>query len=423
MANGTKPHQGGSPDMNDETNIAASAAAEAVAPFSLGKLHPLLLALHATRKGSLDVTLPDGRRISYSGTTPGTAADIQFRDWEYLSRILTRGDVGLGEGYVEGGWETRDLDALLRFAADNMDAFRILTEGNILFRLAHRVQRGLLDNSKKRSRRNVHRHYDLGNEFYSLWLDPGMTYSCALFEGDATRSLDAAQLAKYRRILTQLQPTPGSSILEFGCGWGGFLEEAAKAGHQIVGVTLSPQQAGWAENRIVRLKLTNRAEVLLRDYRDMTGLYDHVVSIGMFEHVGQEYWAEYMNNVYMRLKPGGSAMIQSIIVRDDLFESYRAGTDFLREHIFPGGMLPSRRKFVEYAQNAGLTVRDVYEFGQDYAITVSRWLERFEQNLPNIRRLGYDDAFIRKWRFYLASCIAMFRAGRVSVMQVRLEKN
>ncbi len=410
--------------MQDDTTIVTRAdlAAASAAPSRFAALHPLLLALHATAAGSLDVTLPDGRRASYIGTRSGVKADIRFKNWECLSRIAMRGDVGLGESYMEGAWDTSDLDDVMEFGMANMDALRLFSGGNLFFRLAHRAQRLMQANSHRRSRRNVHRHYDLGNDFYRLWLDEGMTYSCALFNGDAGMPLQAAQQAKYRRILDRLQPKPRSRILEIGCGWGGFMEEAARQDCDVVGITLSPQQAAWTENRLARQKLGHRAEVWMRDYREVRGAFDHIVSIGMFEHVGREFWPGYMRILHERLKPGADALIQCITVHDDVFDSYMQSTDFLREYIFPGGTLPCRREFVRLAERAGLAVEDVFEFGSDYALTLDRWRDAFESNLPAIRRLGHDDAFIRKWRFYLSCCAAAFRAGRTSVMQVHLRR-
>jgi cyclopropane-fatty-acyl-phospholipid synthase len=306
---------------------------------------------------------------------------MHVRDWKVFKRIFSHGDIGLGEDYIRGLWDTQDLKNLMRVAVEN-----------------------------------IHEHYDLGNDFYKLWLDESMTYSCALFRGDDSKSLREAQQDKYQRILGKLSPAPGETLLEIGCGWGGFMEEAARSGVPVTGVTISEEQAEFARTRLQKAGLSGLTQVRLQDYREVPERYDHIVSIGMFEHVGEEFWAEYMDTVRKHLRPGGKAMIQTIIVREDLFKSYRKSSDFIRAHIFPGGMLPSRGRFEQEAAKAGLKIKDVFH----YAITLEKWLENFDDRMEDIKALGYCDKFIRKWRFYLTSCAAMFRGGRIDVMQVEV---
>jgi cyclopropane-fatty-acyl-phospholipid synthase len=385
--------------------------------------HPFLRALGFLAAGDMTLDLPGGIRLHYAGKKGGTHAHMRFHDWKPLDRLVTCGDLGWGEDYALGLWETDDLAALMNFVAENADALEAFSNGNASFRLIQRLKRRVFSNSPARSRKNVHKHYDLGNAFYSQWLDEGMTYSCALFNQNPSLTLESAQRAKYARILDRLSPQPSDHILEIGCGWGAFMEAAAHCGARVTGLTLSEEQAIWARKRLSDKKLDAKAQIQLEDYRKVGGLYDHIVSIGMFEHVGEAFWGTYMNYLYDRLKPGGQAMVQTIIIRDDLFGFYKAGSGFIREHIFPGGMLPPRKRFEEEAVKAGFAVRDVFHFGQDYAITLAKWLERFDSRLPEIRSLGYCEAFIRKWRFYLTYCAAMFRAGRIDVMQVHLERS
>jgi cyclopropane-fatty-acyl-phospholipid synthase len=372
------------------------------------------------QSGTLEVSLPEGKTVICGGET-GPQACIHFHSYEALDRIVSHGDIGLGETYMEGLWDTDDLKSLMRIIADNYDTLKA-SAGSVLYKKLYMIKHNLRPNSRAGSRKNIHAHYDLGNDFYKLWLDDSMTYSCALFQGDPEKSLEEAQKAKYHRILGRLKTEPSSHILEIGCGWGGFMAEAARQGHRITGVTISSAQAKLARERLAQAGLNGRTELRLQDYRDIAEQYDHVVSIGMMEHVGEAYWPEYMAKIHNSLKPGGNAMIQSIITPDESFEDYRKDIGFIREHIFPGGMLPSPSRFQEEALKAGLEVMDIFKFGRDYAITLGKWLERFDNNIHAIMAMGYNDEFIRKWRFYLASCAAMFGAEKISVMQVELRK-
>lgn len=385
------------------------------------RAHPVLQAFRSLRRGTFSVTLPGGKQIFYNGSESGIRADMRVHHWDALDYIASRGDVGLGEGYMMGLWDTANLKNMLHLLVENIEAFdKTYVDGSAFYKLFYALKNKLRLNTTAGSMKNVHAHYDLGNDFYKLWLDETMTYSGALFKGDAALPLAVAQKAKYQRILDRLCPSPGDHILEIGCGWGGFMEAAAKNGCRVTGVTLSQAQAELARERLAKAALWHLTEVHLQDYRAVAEKFDYVVSIGMFEHVGEEFWQEYMQKVKSVLKPSGKAMIQSIVVRDDRFESYRRSCDFAREHIFPGGMLPSASRFRAEAERAGLQIRDTFFFGGDYAITLEKWLQKFEDNLREIKDLGYDDAFIRKWRFYLSGCAATFRSGRINLMQAEL---
>lgn len=373
--------------------------------------------------GELTVTLPNGEILRCQGREEGDSADPQINHWAVIDRLITHGDVGFGEDYMAGKWTTSNLLGLMRVAAANLAVLDRYFHTNLWLKLLYWCKHHLLFNTLKRSRQNVHEHYDLGNDFYALWLDKSMTYSCGLFGGNSDLSLFDAQKAKYNRILQRLSPSPGDHIVEIGCGWGGFMEAAAQHGCQVAGVTLSDEQAKYAKERLKNANMSAITEVRLQDYRELSGTFDGLVSIGMFEHVGESYWPTYMKDVHAFLKPGGKAVIQTITIAEERFKEYRDGSDFLREHIFPGGMLPSRQRFEAVAQGAGLRVNDVFEFGIDYAITLERWLSNFDMNLEAVRALGYSDSFIRKWQFYLASCAGMFRAGMINVMQVEMINN
>jgi|TARA_R110000851_G_scaffold333523_1_gene514378 cyclopropane-fatty-acyl-phospholipid synthase len=379
-------------------------------------------ALKSLQFGSLSLTWPNGETTRYEGTQNGVHAEMTLLEWDVIDRLITHGDVGLGEDYMAGKWSTPDLLALMHLAAVNLVVLDRAFHTSVWLKVWYWCKHQLFSNTVKRSRENVHEHYDLGNDFYQLWLDRSMSYSCALFGGNSAISLYEAQRAKYERILQRLAPERGSRILEIGCGWGGFMEIAATHGCHVTGATLSNEQADYARQRLASAGLDENSDVRLQDYRELSGPFDYLVSIGMFEHVGESYWATYMRDVHDYLMPGGRAMIQTITIAEERFERYRSGSDFLREHIFPGGMLPSRERFEVIAIDNGLVVNDVFEFGQDYAITLEKWLANMDQQIPAIQALGYSETFIRKWRFYLASCAGMFRAGGINVMQVELAR-
>lgn len=370
--------------------------------------------------GTLEVRLPDSSAVCCGHG--GTSVTLEIRNWAVFDRILERGDVGFAEAWIDGEWDTPDLTALLTLLANNRDALSHAVYGQWWRLLTARLRHLFNDNTRAGSRRNIMAHYDLGNEFYRLWLDPTMTYSSALFEGDDTRALQQAQLAKYRRIIRRLNARPGQRVLEIGCGWGGFAEVAAsEAGLQVHGVTLSPAQLEFARHRMARSGLDAQVRLDLCDYRDLTGeKYDYIVSIEMFEAVGERWWPSYFETLQRMLAPGGRALVQSITIRDELFTRYRRGTDFIQQHVFPGGMLPSPSAFARQAARAGLAVSDTLAFGPDYSRTLAEWSSRFEQQWPAIEAQGFDERFHRLWQFYLSYCQAGFNSTCTDVMQFEL---
>ncbi|MGE5946082.1 MAG: class I SAM-dependent methyltransferase [Betaproteobacteria bacterium] len=362
--------------------------------------------------GLLEVRLPDGSSRLFGEGEPGVT--LVVHDEAVFQRILARGDIGFAEAYFDGQWDSSDVTGLLRLFAANRDGLRRAVYGNWRQLLSARLRHWLNRNSRSGSKRNIMAHYDLGNAFYALWLDPTMSYSSAIYRAHDGEDLSAAQQAKYRRILRRLQAVPGQSVLEIGCGWGGFAELAAADGLKVTGLTLSPAQLEWAQRRVPQ------ADLRLQDYRDLDERFDHVVSIEMFEAVGERWWPTYFRKIREALKPGGRAVIQSITIRDDLFDDYRKSTDFIQQYIFPGGMLPSRAAFRAAAARHGLVVRNEYAFGEDYARTLAEWRHVFERNWPQIAALGFDETFRRLWRLYLCYCEAGFRAGNIDVVQFEL---
>lgn len=376
--------------------------------------------LSQLRCGSIEVRCPDGRTMDFPGARSGPHATLRLGDWSVCNDILSRGDIGLAEAYIAGRAHSDDLTQLLLLGALNEQAIEQAIHGRWWATFAYRLRHLLRRNTRAGSRKNIHAHYDLGNDFYGLWLDPTMTYSAALFEGEATRSLAAAQAAKYARILHTLGARPGDHILEVGCGWGGFAEHAARAGCRVTGITISQAQLDYAQPRIAAAGLQDRVELKLQDYRDLDGQFDHLVSIEMFEAVGEAYWPGYFAMVRDRLRPGGRAVVQTITIAEAKFERYRAGTDFIQQYIFPGGVLPSPRRFSEVAAGAGLAVGEMHCFGLDYAETLQRWHRQFNSMAGQVRAQGFDERFMRTWRFYLAYCEAGFRARATDVMHAVL---
>ncbi len=368
--------------------------------------------LDKLRGGRLEIRLPDGSCHLFGHGEPGVLLEVH--DEAMFGNILGRGDIGLAESYLDGHWDSPDITALLHLLAANRPVLKAAIYGSWRGLLAARVRHWLNRNSRAGSRRNIMAHYDLGNDFYRLWLDEGMSYSSALYREVDDGSLASAQDAKYRRILGRLRAEPGQRVLEIGCGWGGFAEMACASGLAVTGLTLSPAQLQWARARVPS------ADLRLQDYRDMQEQFDHVVSIEMFEAVGERWWPSYFQGIARALKPGGKAVIQSITIRDDLFPAYRKGTDFIQQYIFPGGMLPSRSAFREVAARQGLVVRNEYAFGRDYARTLAAWRAAFEANWPQIAAQGFDEGFHRLWRLYLCYCEAGFLAGNVDVVQFEL---
>ncbi|NCC21891.1 MAG: class I SAM-dependent methyltransferase [Alphaproteobacteria bacterium] len=363
--------------------------------------------------GTLSVTTPDGQTRVFGGRSDGDHARIDVRDWRVFPNMLQRGDVALADDYRSGLWESGDLIALTSLALRNRHAFGRITTGHNAFRTLSNVSYLMKINTLKGSRRNIHAHYDLGNDFYELWLDPTMTYSAALFEHKDT--LEEAQNRKYDRIIDRLGRSSGR-LIEIGCGWGGFAQRAlSKGDFAIKGITLSEEQFGYATSR-----LGPAADIRLEDYRHQRGTYDHIVSIEMFEAVGERYWPLYFARLKDMLAKNGRAVVQTITMNERDYPRYRRGSDFIRSHIFPGGMLPSPSGFERAARNAGLAPRDRFDFGPHYGRTLELWLDNFDRRTGQVKGLGYDDGFIRLWRFYLAACAASFRTGHIGVMQVEL---
>ena len=373
--------------------------------------------------GTLTFTSPEGTTTQFRGAHPGPVADIRFDDWGVASAAFKSADIGLAECYRDGRVHSSDLTAFLMLCTENQRALESVFYGKPLIAFLFRVKHLMRMNTRTNAKKNIHAHYDLSNDFYKLWLDDSMTYSSAVYAGARTQKMGTAQIAKYERILQKLNPQPGETILEIGCGWGAFAEYAAKTrAVQVTGITLSTAQLAYASKRIADAGLDGMVRLQWIDYRDVRGAFDYVVSIEMFEAVGERYWTTFFDVVRNRLKPGGRAMVQTITIAEDAFPRYRETSDFIREYIFPGGMLAPIPRFVADAKRAGLNVGEPFCFGIDYADTLAWWRHRFNEQVAAIKPLGFDDRFLQLWRFYFCYCEAGFRTGRTDVMQIELKK-
>jgi cyclopropane-fatty-acyl-phospholipid synthase len=372
--------------------------------------------------GSLTFVLPSGREIRVEGVEPGPVGRLEVKDYHFVTRALAAGDIGLGEGFMAGEFDTPDLSALLGAFSSNFDRLNRLVEGNLFMRMMNALGHVLNRNSREGSKRNIHAHYDLGNAFYSRWLDPTMTYSAAVYDRPG-QPLPEAQRNKYASLARSIQLGPDQSVLEIGCGWGGFAEFAAKeVGARVTGITISQAQHDFARKRLFDAGLADKADIKLIDYRDVQGQFDRVASIEMFEAVGEAYWPTYFDKVRQVLAPGGQAGLQIITIKNELFNVYRSRADFIQKYIFPGGMLPSEIRLKQETDRAGLEWREVLRFGQNYADTLAEWAKSFEAAWDEIRGMGFDERFRRLWRFYLSYCEAGFRTERTDVIQLGLAK-
>lgn len=371
--------------------------------------------------GRLRVMLPSGAIIDKVGPQDGPDAMIVVRRWRMLRRVLASGDIGFAEAYIEGDWTSPDLTAVIRLAARNNDALAPAISGSFAMRLVNRMFHLLRPNSRKGARRNIEAHYDLGNEFYRLWLDPSMLYSSAIWT-EETKTLEEAQQYRLDRIREKLDLSGGESILEIGCGWGALAKDlAVEADAEVTGITLSPSQLAWARDVALQSGKSGKIDLRIQDYRDVDSRYDRIVSIEMFEAVGEAYWPDYFDTLRRCLKPGGTALLQIISIEEDRYETYRTTPDFIQRYIFPGGFLPSDSALAAEIQCAGLRLVEVEHFGKSYARTLAEWRNRFLAAWPAIAAQGFDQRFQHLWDYYLCYCEAGFEEGSINVGLYTLE--
>ncbi len=409
----------------------ASHSGTALPPGIPAAARTALRLLERLQHGTLTLQLPDGTLRHFgshngnSNSSGGPVAAIALKNWNVFGAALKSGDIGFAESYIAGDWSTPHLADLLKLFIANRQQIESMVYGNWAGRLLFRIKHLLNRNTRANSQKNIHAHYDLGNDFYALWLDESMNYSSAWFKDQDAASLPRAQDAKVRRALVEAGVQAGGRVLEIGCGWGALAEMAAgEFGALVTGVTLSDAQLQFARQRMARLGLRERTDLRLQDYRDIgDGPYDAICSIEMVEAVGREYWPTYFQAVHRLLKPGGKACIQSIVIDDALFARYIASTDFIQQYIFPGGCLPCPSEFRREAAAAGLRVQQELAFGQDYAETLRRWRERFVAQRALILQLGFDERFLHIWEFYLSYCEAAFAMHNIDVVQYTLVRD
>ncbi|QYK41135.1 MAG: class I SAM-dependent methyltransferase [Paracoccaceae bacterium] len=373
-------------------------------------------------RGRLDFVLDDGRRFRAEGAAPGPLAELHVHNADLFARLIREGDLGFCDAYLENWWSTPDLQAFMDLVHADNDGLYDGFPGMALVRAFERMRHWLRSNSRAQARKNIAHHYDLGNDFYRLWLDDTMTYSSALFRS-GQESLERAQIEKYASMVDQMGADPGDHVLEIGCGWGGFAEYAARErGLRVTGLTISQAQHDFAVDRIARAGLSDLVQIKLQDYRDERGSYDGIASIEMFEAVGEKYWPVYFDVLRERLKPGRHATLQIITVQDKRWEVYRRGVDFIQKHIFPGGMLPSPTALRREIDRAGLRLKGSIEFGESYSHTLRRWHDTFNARWDEVAGMGFDDRFRRMWNFYLTSCAGAFQGGNCDVTQITVTR-
>ncbi len=386
------------------------------------KAQMVLRGLVHMQAGCLKLTLPDSRTVVVKGKAQGPVASVTLHNWNLLQRALTGGTIAVAESYVDGDWDSPDVGAFLELFLVNTDVGRNYSNGaRGVLRLVEKFRHWMNANTKSGSKKNISAHYDLGNAFYKQWLDPTMTYSSALYSTGAN-DLQSAQRAKYKALADAAGIKAGHHVLEIGCGWGGFAEYAAsEIGCKVTGLTISREQLAFANERMKKAGLSDRVEIKFQDYRDETGLYDRIVSIEMFEAVGEKYWPAYFSQLQRCLKPGGKAGLQIITIKPEAYQEYRANPDFIQKYVFPGGMLPTPQHLIDLGRKVGLKISGDFGFGLDYARTLAEWRERFWNVWDKVEPLGFDIRFKRLWEFYLFYCEAGFRARNIDVRQIVYE--
>ncbi len=373
-------------------------------------------------RGRVDFVLPDGRTFRAEAPEPGYVAVLEVHNPDLFARLIREGDLGFSEAYLDGWWSTPDLMAFMDLVSDDAEAIYDGFPGQGLIRTYEKLRFWWQSNSKRQAKKNISYHYDLGNDFYGLWLDDTMTYSSAKYI-TGQEDLEKAQTQKYASMVDEMGAKPGDHVLEIGCGWGGFAEYAAKErGLKVTCLTISQEQYNYAVERIEKAGLSDMVEFKLQDYRDETGTYDGIASIEMFEAVGEKYWPVYFDTVRERLKPGARGTFQIILVQDRRWDVYKRGVDFIQKYIFPGGMLPAPTILRDTIHNAGLEVSQSVEFGQSYSETLRRWYETFNEKWDDVAALGFDERFRRMWNFYLTSCAGAFRGGICDVTQITVTR-
>ena len=373
--------------------------------------------------GSIKVYYEKKKIFFHRGVLPGPSAQIRLLKKKCLDDFFLKGDLGWAESYIESNWESSNLSDFLEWGAKNFHEFSKYIRGKWFIILYLRLKHYLNRNSKTGSKKNISFHYDLGNSFYEKWLDKSMTYSSGMFKKESD-DLYNAQLNKYRNLSKITDIKNNDKVLEVGCGWGGFSCFLAKNfSADVTAITISKKQYEKVKEKVFTEKLTEKINVKLTDYREIKGLYDKIVSIEMFEAVGEKYWSKYFDVLGSNLKYNGAIGLQTITIEDKFFKKYRKFPDFIQTYIFPGGMLPSIEEMSKVLKSKGLSIEKKQMFGNDYAKTLKMWSKSFENSWENIKKEGFNDAFRRMWRYYLGYCEGGFKSGNINVGQFLIKKS
>jgi cyclopropane-fatty-acyl-phospholipid synthase len=385
----------------------------------------LLNAFRKMNLGSLDLFLPSGEQVRFGNGEGGIQAEITVRDPDFFRRVFLYGDIGFGESYTDGLWETSNITSVVKWFLLNIEHAPAISGSKSktfalnIFRFFNRLYHKRRANSLSGSRKNIAEHYDLHNDFFALFLDPTMTYSSAYFNGEGM-NLQDAQMAKYERLARQLNLQPTDHVLEIGSGWGGnAIFMARNYGCKVTSITISAEQHKLATERVAAEGLSHKITIELADYRLIAGSFDKIVSIEMLEAVGHDFLELYFKRCHELLKKGGLLALQVITCPDSRYSSFRKGVDWIQKHIFPGTLLPSVAAINNAVNKTGdMSLVDLHEIGQHYARTLSKWQETFNQQLEEVKKLGFDDEFIRKWNYYFSYCEAAFTMRNIYVMQM-----
>ena len=408
--------------MSSESQHTAPGSVDISRPTSPALLKSLMQRM--LRKIDCDEIMlqtPGGRRVVIGGKRSGERAHVTIHRWKCMLRLLTSGDLGFAEGYLAGEWSTPSIYSFLSAAgrrSNDTPSFEGLKPPQPLTNFRHALNR----NTRRGSRRNIAAHYDLGNDFYRLWLDSSMTYSSAIYSSPG-ETLEDAQRTKLDRVIDRLGLRGSEQILEIGCGWGGLADRIIeRTGCHVTGLTLSTEQLAYARRQLAQRGLAGKSDLRLQDYRDAGGTYDRVVSVEMLEAVGEAYWPVFFETLRQRLNPQGVAVLQVITIDQSRFESYRRRPEFIQRYNFPGGMLPTTEILEQLVAKAGLRLTSSEFFGDSYARTLAEWHSRFLQAWPSISALGFDLRFKRMWEYYLAYCRLGFEIGVLNVGLYRIER-
>ena len=378
--------------------------------------------LRTIKNGYLEITTYEGEVLKFGNPDHSLKANIKIKNPNFNYNLIRGGSIGFAESYMRGEFETDNLSDLIELTARNIQVIYKFS-GLLDLPIINFIKNKIIKNTKNRSKENIAKHYDLGNDFFSLWLDDTLTYSSAIFE-DTSKNLSVAQNNKYQKLIDLIKPSSGDKVLEIGCGWGGFAEYLGKKYDvKLDCITISKKQFEYAKERIYKCGLNEKVNIEIKDYRDLQGKYNSIASIEMIEAVGQNYLESYFKTIKHNLSSGGKAAIQAITIDDSLFDRYKNKQDFIQKYIFPGGFLPSEKFMKQLIKKHNLSLDKINTYSDDYAKTLNIWKSNFLNAWKNISPLGFDEAFKRMWEFYLSYCEAGFKSKNINLIQFSMSNN